>query len=196
MKQKLIITVILFAMTALLWAKGTPFALGFGLADSAGNLGINLEVSSPSFAKDFLMVRFESQLDFLSAYRNNPDVEWERFSTHRFGLVGSGGWNSDTIRLYGEFGGLMVLPSSVLSDDMMQWGIYGLFGYEFFFRSEEKLQRVHDTNRAEVLFLSMRGRWIRFVCRCRPGEGSYRTALEEQITVVDLASFAVDKKVA
>jgi len=137
MKRKMTVLVLLVTLTAALWAKGTPLALGFGLSDSAGNLGLNLEVSSPSFAKDFLMVRAESQLDFLSAYRNNPDVQWEKFSTHRLGLVGCGGWNSETIRLYGEFGALLAVPSSAFSDDAMQWGIYGLFGYEFFFMSGE-----------------------------------------------------------
>ena len=65
------------------------------------------------------------------AYRDNPDVEWKMFSPHRLGLVGVAGSNSDTIRLYGEFGGVMVKPSSSISSDIMQLGIYGLFGICF-----------------------------------------------------------------
>lgn len=117
-------------------AKETPLSLAFGLAESADNLGINLEITSPSFARDFLVLRIESQLDLLSAYRNDPDLSWEQFSSHRLGVAGTGGWNSDTVRLYGEFGGLAVLPPEKLTDDAAQFGIYGLFGFEFFIDSD------------------------------------------------------------
>lgn len=137
-KRNALVAAALLLVSLPLWAKGTPLALGFGVSDAAGNLGLSLELSSPSFAKDFLIVRAESQVDFLSAYRDNPAVEWEMFSTHRLGLVGIGGWNSETIRLYGEFGGLLVLPSSAFSADTNQFGIYGLFGFEFFFAPQEE----------------------------------------------------------
>ena len=97
---------------------------------------MNVEVSSPTFAAGFLAVRGESQLDFLSRPGFASDASWSKFSSHRVGLVGNGGWNSDTVRLYGEFGGLLVLPDSSFSGDMTQWGIYGLFGFEFFFIDE------------------------------------------------------------
>lgn len=138
MKKLMTLTAMVLILSSGFYAKETPFAVGFGVSDSAGNLGLNLEASSPSFAQDFLIIRLESQIDFLSAYRNNPDVEWEMFSTHRLGLVGTGGWNSDTIRLYGEFGPVLALPCSTISDDTMQWGIYGLFGFEFFIASKEE----------------------------------------------------------
>jgi len=131
--MKRIIAFVSLALFVLpLSAKGTPFAAGFGLSDSAGNFGLNLELSSPTFARDFLIVRAESQLDFLSLPGVSSDAAWSKFSSHRLGLAGNGGWNSETIRLYGEFGGLMVLPDSSFSEKTAQWGIYGLFGFEFF----------------------------------------------------------------
>ena len=133
MKKKIsVIFLILLAMTSF-YAKGTPLAVGFGLANSAGNFGLNLEVSSPTFAYDFLIVRAKSQVDFLSSPLFDTSLEWEPFSSHRIGLVGSSGWNSETIRLYGEFGGILCLPPSKISKDSMHFGIYGLFGFEFFF---------------------------------------------------------------
>ena len=117
-------------------ADGTPFSAGFGLSDAAGNFGINVQVSSPSFAHDFLILRASSQADFLSAYRNDPDIAWDVFSTHRVGIVGVGGWTKGGTRLYGEFGGLAAIPASSLSDDTVHLGIYGLFGFEFFMASE------------------------------------------------------------
>lgn len=132
MKKRIVLVLLLVASLGL-FAKGTPFGIGFGLADSAGNFGLNVEISSPTFANDFLMVRAESQVDFMSAPIFVDKNEWELFSTHRIGLVGSSGWNSETIRLYGEFGGILCLPTTKISDDIMHLGIYGLFGFEFFF---------------------------------------------------------------
>lgn len=132
MKRIIVASMIAGLLSASLCAQHTPFSAGFGLSDSAGNLGLKLELSSPSFAKDFLVVRAESQMDLLSAYRNTESIAWKQFSSHRLGLVGRGGWNSESTLLYGEFGGLLVLPPASISDDAYQWGIYGLFGFEFF----------------------------------------------------------------
>jgi len=115
-------------------AEGTGLALGLGISEAAGNLGVSAEITSPSFARDFLMVRVESQADWLtdSAYASDDDIAGKCFSTHRLGLVGACGWCADMIRLYGEFGGILCLPADVLTDDILQTGIYGLFGFEFF----------------------------------------------------------------
>jgi len=108
-------------------------AIGFGLSESVDNFALNLELSSPTFGWDIFQVRAESQLEYLSAYRNDPNLAWEKFSSHRLGLAAGGEIAKDIpIRLYGEFGGLMVLPPGELSDDQLQWGIYSLFGFEFF----------------------------------------------------------------
>ncbi len=136
MKRIILCAVVLCAMLAAS-AKETPPAIGFGLADSAGNLGISLEISSASFARDFLTFKLESQVDVLSAYRDSPYIAWETFFSHRLGLVATGGWNTGALRLYGEFGALAVQPPASLSADRLQWGIYGLFGYEFFMDSEQ-----------------------------------------------------------
>lgn len=131
MKKKIIFVLLFSSFYLQLFAEGSSFAGGFGISDEAGNLGISIEINSPSFAYDFLVLRVESQLDFLSSYRDNPDVEWDKFSTHRIGLVGRGNGNDSPVCLYGEFGGLVVLPPNSISDDSMHWGIYGYFGFEF-----------------------------------------------------------------
>ncbi len=137
MYRKLTVIVVLLMLSVSVWATSTPFAAGFGLSNAADNFGINVELSSPSFLRDFLTVRAETAIDFLSAYRDNPDIAWEMFYSERLGVAATGGWAGDAIRLYGEFGGLLVLPPSALSDDSAQAGIYGLFGFEFFISPDE-----------------------------------------------------------
>lgn len=141
MNKKIAFTVTFALMALMAWAKSEPASAGFGISDQAGNLGINLELSSPSFFAGFLTVRAETQLDFLSAYRDDPNVAWDAFYSERLGLVGTVGWCADAIRLYGAFGGLLVLPPDDLTDDTVQGGIYGLFGFEFF-KSPEKNEPI------------------------------------------------------
>jgi len=106
-------------------------SFGFGLSDSAGNFGLNLELNSPRFLNGKMRITGESQYEMLSAYRDVPSIAWEPFSSHRLGInMGNTGLKG-TMFLYGEFGGLAVIPPEKLSDDAIQLGIYGLFGFEF-----------------------------------------------------------------
>lgn len=123
-----------------LFADGFPMSIGFQLGENAENFTLGLELSSPSFAGDFLSVRGETQVNFLSnaMFRGNDTLEWEPFVVNRLGLVGTGGFPLELIRLYGEFGGQLVLPHDDLSSHDLQWGIYGYFGFEFFMEQNLK----------------------------------------------------------
>ena len=132
MKKVVVFGFLLMGIAMGACARDEPFAVGFGISDQAGNLGLNLEISSPSLIGGFLTLRAETQLDFLSAYRDVPGIAWDAFYSERVGVAGTGGWCGDSIRLYGEFGALFVIPPYDLTDDPIQAGIYGLFGFEFF----------------------------------------------------------------
>jgi hypothetical protein len=130
--KKIYLMVLLMAICLPIFsADNESVTLGFQLSDSAGNLGMGLELGTPSFAGDFLRVRLQSQWEMLSAYRNDPDLAFEGFWTHRIGLIGMDKNVEAPVLLYGEFGALMVQPAEGLSDDPFQMGIYGLFGFEF-----------------------------------------------------------------
>jgi hypothetical protein len=47
-------------------------------------------------------------------------------------LAAGSGMVQNLFRYYGEFGGLGMLPSAKLDTAELRWGIYGLFGFEFF----------------------------------------------------------------
>lgn len=132
--KKLIAILMLAVAVNSLTAEESPLSMGYILSEKAGNFGIGLEVSSPSIFDGFLSIRLESQLEWLSSqmFVSNSDLSWEMYSSHKLGIVGTGGFAGDIIKLYGEFGGLCVLPNTGVSADEYQLGIYGLFGFEFF----------------------------------------------------------------
>lgn len=137
MKKILCIVVILMLFSNFLAARNDadsklPLGIGFGLSEAADNLSLNLELSSPTFGRYNFQVRAESQLEYLSSFRNDPDLGWKMFSSHRLGLAaGSLKTGNAPIRLYGEFGGLCILPPDELSGDAYHLGIYALWGFEF-----------------------------------------------------------------
>jgi len=107
--------------------------IGFGLGDVGNNFLLTTEVTSPYFASDFLAIRAEGGVVFASAGGfAGSDAEWAPMPTGQVGLVGVGGRVHDAFLYYGEFGGRLIVPHKDVSDDSMQMGIYGYFGFEFF----------------------------------------------------------------
>jgi hypothetical protein len=119
--------------------RGSGFAAGFGLSDTAGNFGMNVELSSPTFFYDLMSVRLQATADYASAavFATDADAYWEPFYTFRAGLAAGSGVVRDLFRYYGEFGGLAMLPSAKLEATELRWGMYGLFGFEFFLSERE-----------------------------------------------------------
>jgi len=137
MKRMVVIVMMLIVTTGLFAIDGNKkdnFAIGFNLSESNGNFGLGFEISSPYFAQDFLAIRGQANMDYLSnpVFAEHDEVYWGIFTVFRLGLVGVGGRVLNAFRYYGEFGGICVLPNSDLSNDDYHPGIYGLFGFEFF----------------------------------------------------------------
>lgn len=135
MKKTIVICTLALTLNGLS-AKDSPLALGYVLSDKAGNFGIGLEITSPSLLDGFLSFRAESELEWLSGaiFMSDENISWEMYSSHKIGVVGTGGFAAEIIKLYGEFGGICVIPNSRISNDNYQLGIYGLFGFDFFMK--------------------------------------------------------------
>jgi len=64
----------------------------------------------------------------------NFETTWTPYSNFQLGIVGFGGSINNFIRLYGEGGVIGILPDSNFSSNDSEFGGYGLFGFEFFFK--------------------------------------------------------------
>lgn len=65
-------------------------------------------------------------------YVLNNETEWTPYVNFSLGVVSVGGEVGGFMRLYGEGGVLILLPADEFSSESMEFGGYGLFGFEFF----------------------------------------------------------------
>ena len=137
MKKLLYTSVVCIALVSSALAQESSINTGFGfglqLNQYQKDFGIGLQATSPYFAKDRLAVRFRANFMF----HEHLDLEtantaWTPYWNLTLGIISVGGYVNDRIRLYGEAGGIMILPSDEFSTQSTEFGLYGTFGFEFF----------------------------------------------------------------
>ncbi len=100
-------------------------SVGYGLARAQDEFSLNANLTSPWVLGNHAAIRLWA----LGLFHTGS---WQPYYGFRFGLIGGSLMETAAIRLYGEGGVLMVIPSSSFDSDTTIWGGYGLFGFEFF----------------------------------------------------------------
>jgi len=111
----------------------TGFGIGFHLSQYQNDFGLGINLTSPCFANDHIAVRLRGNVMWLE-HIENFETTWTPYSNFQLGIVGFGGSINNFIRLYGEGGVIGILPDSNFSSNDSEFGGYGLFGFEFFFK--------------------------------------------------------------
>lgn len=106
-------------------------SIGFQLNEYGGDFGMGLNVTSPYFFKGNVAVRLRGNLMFLE-HLDALQTTWTPYSNLTLGLVSGGSRVGKNIRLYGEGGVIMLIPSADFSSQETEFGGYGLFGFEFY----------------------------------------------------------------
>jgi hypothetical protein len=108
------------------------FGIGGQVGQHQKDFGIGLNVTSPYFANDKMAVRLKGNLIWNEHINSNSETTWSPYSNFSVGLVQSVGEINNFVRIYGECGAILLFPSSEFSSKSIQFGGYGLFGFEFF----------------------------------------------------------------
>lgn len=103
---------------------------GYQLSQYQQDFGFGLNYGTPLLFKSFGF-RAKYNLMFHQHIAGSLST-WSPYSNFSLGLTGFGGQVGSHIRIYGEGGLLLILPSSAFSSRSTQFGGYGLFGFEFF----------------------------------------------------------------
>src|SRR5690625_3212507 len=62
----------------------------------------------------------------------NQETTWTPYLNATVGLLGEAGWIGDSINLYSEGGVIGLFPSETFSSESLEFGGYGLFGFQFY----------------------------------------------------------------
>ena len=109
------------------------FSIGFEYSDSAGDFGLGLQLTSPTFA-EVLAIRLGGGVAFFEegVVDGGESISYSPYYTARLGLMVSAGWPTENIRAYSVSGLLTVIPNSDLSTESVVLGGYGIIGFDFF----------------------------------------------------------------
>ncbi|MCB0480288.1 MAG: hypothetical protein KDC83_02605 [Flavobacteriales bacterium] len=119
-------------------SKSNQFSFGMKLVNVQDDFGMGLDFTSPYFVYNSLAVRLNTLIQFHDHF--DPTLKedtWSPYFVSRLGLVGVGGRPAPFLRLYGEGGAVVGVPSSNISNEGVFMGGYGLFGFEMFMSANE-----------------------------------------------------------
>ncbi len=141
MKKSAVLILVLIGFSSIVKAQSeesfsTNLGMGFHLIQNQQDFGIGLNLTSPYFVNEKIALRIKGNLLWNQHLDNNSNTTWSPYSSFSLGLIGVGGKIGDFIRLYGEGGIMVLLPSSEFSSKNSEFGGYGLFGFEFFMNSQ------------------------------------------------------------
>lgn len=109
--------------------------VGFQLNEYQKDFGLGVNITSPYFAKKTMAVRLRGNFMY-HEHLKNEKIDWTAYNNLTLGIVSGKTKITESIALYGEGGIVAIFPSSDFSSNEMEFGGYGLFGFEFYFVPE------------------------------------------------------------
>ncbi|MEO0626131.1 MAG: hypothetical protein AAFY91_04025 [Bacteroidota bacterium] len=112
---------------------GTGMAVGFQVTQHQKDFGVGLHLTSPRFVYDKIAIRLKGNLMWFQHLTTENEMTWSPYFNFSIGLASISGRVGEHIRLYAEGGLVVLLPSDEFSEQSIDLGGYGLFGFELFF---------------------------------------------------------------
>lgn len=110
--------------------KKDNMAIGAHINQFQNNFGVGMHIISPYFANKKMAVRAAGNLQWLQ-HATNTETTWSPYGNIQLGLRCRHEIIEDKIFIYGEGGGVLLLPNNDFSSYKTVKGGYGLFGFEF-----------------------------------------------------------------
>lgn len=108
------------------------FRIGFQLNEVHNDFGLGVNLSSPAILNKSFELHLRTNLMFYE-YVKETKMVWESYFNILLGISSVPYKISESVSLYGEGGGIVVIPSYKFSKQTTEIGGYGLFGFEFYF---------------------------------------------------------------
>jgi hypothetical protein len=112
-------------------------SLGFQLAQHQNDFGVGLNATTPHFWS-CLAIRARGNLMWFEHVNSDAETTWIPYADLSIGIVSIGREVGDFLRLYGEGGFTFILPNNEFSSSSLDFGGYGVFGFEFNFDPASK----------------------------------------------------------
>lgn len=128
MMLSIILTISSFSLFA--QAKTNSLGIGFNINQIQNDYGIGIDIISPYFANSKLAIRVGGSLKWLE-YIDDEETSWTPYQNIQVGHRVRQIIIEDKLYCYGEGGVLLLFPNKEFSSESINFGGYGLFGFEF-----------------------------------------------------------------
>jgi hypothetical protein len=112
--------------------RANKFSYGFHLLNYQQDFGIGLQLTSPYIARGWLAFRGRANYQFNQHLNDVNETTWSGFGSYQLGVVGVAGMAGGFARFYAEGGVILLTPPVSISSNDIEFGGYGVFGFEFF----------------------------------------------------------------
>lgn len=141
-KKKLVLFVVMFSFVLAFFvmptievaaqSKPNNFEIGYNISQYQNDFGIGVHLISPYFIKSTVAIRVGANIQWLEHLdRTGTKTIWTTYHNFQLGLRGRAPIITDKIFIYGEGGIVTILPNRNFSTKSIEFGGYGLFGFEF-----------------------------------------------------------------
>jgi len=117
-------------MTLKAQTKTNTVSFGFNINQVQNDFGLGIDIVSPYFANSKVAIKVGGNIKWLE-YMEGAETTWTPYQNIQIGIRGRQFIIEDKLFIYGEGGGIMLLPNTKFSTESTKFGGYGLFGFEF-----------------------------------------------------------------
>lgn len=104
--------------------------IGFNVNQFQNDYGVGVHLISPYFLHSKVAVRAGANLQWFE-YFSGTETTWSPYQNFQLGLRARSEILENKIFIYGEGGIVTILPNSDFSNESLEFGGYGVFGFEF-----------------------------------------------------------------
>jgi hypothetical protein len=104
--------------------------IGFQISQYQKDFGIGLHVISPYFMRKTVALKAGTNIQWFE-HSKGTETTWTTYQNIQLGMRGRSHEVTHNISIYGEGGAFFILPNSDFSSESLNFGGYGLFGFEF-----------------------------------------------------------------
>lgn len=110
--------------------KAKNFSIGYSVGTNSGDYSLNINITTP-FMFNVFAIRLNWYVCF-NEFINKDYNSWFPYYALKVGFIGSSQIINNYLRFYGEGGLAVVFTNDEVSSKKINYGGYGLFGFEFF----------------------------------------------------------------
>lgn len=119
-----------FTCNAVAQTKTNKLEMGFSVNQFHQDFGLGIHLISPYFLHSKVAVKAGASLQWFEHY-NGIETTWTPYQNFQLGLRSRNTIIQNKMYIYGEGGLILLLPNSDFSSRNLEFGGYGLFGFEF-----------------------------------------------------------------